>query len=132
MNNTILIIENEYNSVKSAFEAANLLEFNQRLRFVNVAKAQDIDYSRIALYSAVFIDISLAQKSSLDGYGIINKIIEVSSDALDKVIIITGNNKIGEVIKAKNMDQYMIPIIMKPLGYKEIAKIIREKAELNL
>lgn len=131
MNNTILIIENEYNSVKSAFEAANLLEFERKLQFVNVDKAQSVDYSEVESYSAIFVDISLAQKSALDGYGIINKFKEIDVSILSKVIIITGNNKINETLKAKGMDGYNISIIIKPLGYKEIASIIRRKA-INL
>lgn len=127
MSNIILVIENEYNSVKSAFEAANLLEFGKKLHFVNVDKAQSIDYSKIESYSAIFVDISLAQKSILDGYGIINKIKEIKASVLDRVII-TGNNKSEEMLKARNMDVYNIPIIIKPLGYKDIASILKKKA----
>ena len=69
MENQILIIENEYYSVKMAFEAANLLAFRNELIYHNISKAQDIKYERLMEYSLIFIDISLAQKSDLDGYG---------------------------------------------------------------
>ena len=127
MNNTILIIENEYDSVKSAFDAANLLEFENALNFININKAQDIDYSTINLYSLIFIDISLAQKSVLDGYGIIIKLISQYPNIANKIIIITGNNQIKEGMKVRDIDRYEIPIIIKPLGYSDIANIIKSK-----
>lgn len=55
MENQILIIENEYYSVKMAFEAANLLAFRNELIYHNISKAQDIKYERLMEYSLILL-----------------------------------------------------------------------------
>ena len=125
--NDILIIENEYISVKPAFESANILRFNNKLHFNNVAKAQDIDYQNLDVYSLIFIDISLAKNSYLDGFGIIEKIKSTNPNILSRTVIITGNNKIEGLIKKYGFTDNNIKVLMKPIGFQEVEKVINEK-----
>ena len=127
MENQILIIENEYYSVKMAFEAANLLAFRNELIYHNISKAQDIKYERLMEYSLIFIDISLAQKSDLDGSGIIESFKTYNIELLKRVVIITGNNKIKDEMKKRELDCFGIDIIMKPIGFQEIIDVINKK-----
>lgn len=125
--NKILIIENEYASVKPAFDSANILRFNNKLEFVNISKAQEIDYQRLNEYSVIFIDISLAKRSDLDGFGIIEKIKSIRLDVLSRIVIITGNNKINDLIDKHNLSNDNITVLMKPIGFQEVERMIYEK-----
>lgn len=130
--NKILIIENEYASVKPAFDSANTLRFNDKLNFENISKAQEIDYHHLNDYLVIFIDISLAKRSDLDGFGIIEKIKSTCLDVLSRIVIITGNNKINDLIDKHNLSKDNITVLMKPIGFQEVEKIIREKGGDNL
>lgn len=45
--NKILIIENEYASVKDAFDTANILGFDSSLEIEHIDKSQDVPYHRL-------------------------------------------------------------------------------------
>lgn len=71
--------------------------------------------------------ISLATKSNLDGYGILSKMRREYSSVLNKIAIITGNDKIMEMLKECCLDDRNVKIFEKPLRYKEIADFIRSE-----
>jgi DNA-binding NtrC family response regulator len=127
MNNDILIIENEYYSVKITFETANALCFEDRLRFKNISKSQDIRALNLDDYSVIFIDISLAANSTLDGFGIIEYIRIQYPNLLNRIVIITGNNKIQDAIKAHQLESYNLTVLIKPVGFQEIENVLRDK-----
>ena len=108
----ILVIENEYPSVQFAFEAANQLLLNNKCIIEKIDKSQNIKWNQIDHYSAIFIDLSLAIKSELDGYGIIQKLKEQNEALLKKVCIITGNSKVEERLKEKGLDNSSIKIFL--------------------
>ena len=103
MNNNILIIENEYSSVKIAFDTANTLCFDDKLHFKNISKAQQLTGLDINSYSVIFVDISLATNSTLDGFGIIEQFRLHHPNLMNRIVIITGNNK-KEVFMKVNLN----------------------------
>lgn len=94
----VLVIEDEFREVQVAFEYVNDLCLNSELEIINVAKSQDVDFTKISEYDYVFLDITLAKKSQMDGYGILKK-IERENIPIQKLVIMTGNGKISDVLK---------------------------------
>lgn len=129
----IAIFENEYESVKGAFETANLLNFNNKLEIENFQSSQKADLSKLDEYTAIFIDIDLSSKSDLDGFALIQKIAGIDEKLMKKIIILTGNNKIEEALNSRNIKGGLIQIIIKPTNYEEITehmnKIIKGASE---
>lgn len=123
----ILIIENEYNSVKGAFSAANLFDFNSELDIINEDKAQNIIYNELKNFDVIFIDISLATKSVLDGLGIIEKISTLSYGAilLKKIVILTGDHDIDNKIKNIDIPYKDFPILKKPINFNHVTEVIK-------
>lgn len=121
----ILTIENEYASIKPVFSAIEYLVFREELEKVQCDKSQDIPWKMLNTFDAIFVDISLATKSDLDGYGILKKIRDDYPSLLSKVAIITGNDKINEMLKERNLDDCNVRIFEKPLRYKDIAAFIK-------
>lgn len=85
----VLIIENEYDSIRPVFNAAEKLILKQELEKVHIDKSQDIPWTELRSFNAIFIDLSLATRSQQDGYGIIEKLKEQVPEILSKVAIIT-------------------------------------------
>lgn len=123
----ILIIENEYNSVKGAFSAANLFDFNSELDIINEDKAQNIIYNELKNFDVIFIDISLATKSVLDGLGIIEKISTLSNGTiiLKKIVILTGDHDIDNKIRNINIPYKDFPILKKPINFNHVTEVIK-------
>lgn len=122
----ILTIENEFASIKPVFNAIECMVFKEALDIKQCDKSQDIPWDELYTFDAIFVDISLATKSNLDGYGILEKIKNEYPSLLPKVAIITGNDKIREMLKERNLDDCHVRIFEKPLRYKEIAAFIKE------
>ena len=125
----VLVIENEYASLKNSFDFANAALFDNDLQITNVEKSQDVSLDTVEQYVTIFIDISLATKSLKDGFGIIRDIIEKNDTLAHKLVILTGNNNIEEKIRENKLDKYDIKIVYKPISYQDIASAIRENIE---
>lgn len=122
----IAIFENEYESVKGAFEIANFLNFNNELEFENFQSSQNANFSTIRNYSVIFVDIDLATKSDLDGFSLIQKIRKIDDALTNRIIILTGNNRIKEILIERNIYSDLISIIIKPTDFQEITKYIKK------
>jgi CheY-like chemotaxis protein len=122
----IAVFENQYDSVKGAFETANLLNYNNTLQIEVFASSQIADLTKLAEYSAIFIDIDLSTKSELDGFALIQKIRSINDLLTSKIIILTGNNKIKEILKSREIYSKLIQIIIKPTNYEEITESINK------
>lgn len=120
----VLVIEDEFREVQVAFEYVNDLCLNSELEIINVAKSQDVDFTKISEYDYVFLDITLAKKSQMDGYGILKK-IERENIPIQKLVIMTGNGKISEVLKERGITNDY-PKLIKPLDYQELKSIFSE------
>lgn len=123
----ILIIENEYESVKPVFLAIERLVLREPLDITQCDKSQNIPWDTLDLYDAILLDISLATKSDLDGYGILSKINQENPNLLNRIAIITGNDKIVEMLKERGLDNCSVKIFEKPLRYKDIAAFIKNE-----
>lgn len=120
----VLVIEDEFREVQVAFEYVNDLCLNSELEIINVAKSQDVDFTKISEYDYVFLDITLAKKSQMDGYGILKK-IERENIPIQKLVIMTGNSKISDVLKERGITNDY-PKLIKPLDYQELKSIFSE------
>lgn len=120
----VLVIEDEFREVQVAFEYVNDLCLNSELEIINVAKSQDVDFTKISEYDYVFLDITLAKKSQMDGYGILKK-IERENIPIQKLVIMTGNGKISDVLKERGITKDY-PKLIKPLDYQELKSIFTE------
>lgn len=123
----VLIIENEYDSIRPVFNAAEKLILKQELEKVHINKSQDIPWTDLRSFNAIFIDLSLATRSQQDGYGIIEKFKEKVPEILSKVAIITGNDMVQNNLKERGLGGCNIQVFEKPLHYKEIAAFINNK-----
>ena len=120
----VLVIEDEFREVQVAFEYVNDLCLNSELEIINVAKSQDVDFTKISEYDYIFLDITLAKKRQMDGYGILKK-IERENIPIQKLVIMTGNGKISDVLKERGITNDY-PKLIKPLDYQELKSIFTE------
>lgn len=121
----VLIIENETQTVQVAFNAANTIFFEGKIQYSYATKSQDVQWSQINQFSCIFVDISLAMRSDLDGIGIITKIQNEYPALLSRIAIITGHHKISEALKENGLKIEPTQIILKPLKYTELANFIK-------
>ena len=118
----VLIIEDEYDEVKNAFEYVKDIYYSGEMELTNVIKSQDIPFQNLERYDVIFLDITLAKRSKMDGYGILKK-IEQEKISYNKLVIMTGNNKISYVLKEREiLGEY--EILAKPLDFKELKLIL--------
>ena len=114
----ILIFEDEWVTIRGSFEMANIYAFEGSLEFEVKVKSQDASFDPWEdKYSAVFIDITLAKNTKLDGYNIFRKIKESKLIDLKRVVILTGNSKIIEKLKEMQIYDEQVTIIYKPLDF---------------
>lgn len=121
----ILVVENEYLSVKGAFEASNKFDFNSQLVIEAVDKSQDVNLAKIETYNVIFIDISLASKSKLDGIGLLEKIHSHVPDVISRTVVLTGDHNIEEKLKEKKLLNKNLKILKKPINFRDVSSIIK-------
>ncbi|PZX10894.1 response regulator receiver domain-containing protein [Breznakibacter xylanolyticus] len=120
----ILIIENEYSFIDTPFEYLNDLYFNNSIEYTVIPKSQDLrHFNSIVNFDYVFLDISLAKKSELDGFGILRRIKDDNLD-VKNIVILTGNHYIKEKLIEKGLPSDY-PILTKPIDFEDLLKIIR-------
>jgi DNA-binding LytR/AlgR family response regulator len=124
----IAVFENEYESVRGAFEASNLLDFSNNLKIDVYPSSQSAQLNEISDYSVIFIDIDLSAKSQLDGFALIQKILSLNDTLKSKIVILTGNNRIEEILKERGIYSSQIRIIIKPTNYLTISNAINGKS----
>lgn len=120
----ILVIEDEYLEVQVAFEFVKDMCMNGNLDITQVGKSQNVDFTQLPNYDYIFLDITLAKKSQMDGYGILQK-IERERIPIKKLIIMTGNNKISEVLKDRGIVKEY-PKLIKPVDFLELKTILSQ------
>lgn len=124
---TILIFEDEWNTIKGSFELANIYAFEDQLRFKVKAKSQDVSFDDLRNeYSAIFVDITLAKNTQLDGFNIIKKISDENRFDLNKVVVLTGNNKVEEKLNEMQLNTADITIVYKPVDFEELSDVLRK------
>ncbi len=122
----IAVFENEYQSVSGAFNAANLLNFNNELEISVFTSSQSSIIKEIISYDVIFVDIDLSSKSEMDGYSLIQELKKNDNNINYKIAILTGNNKIIESLKLRKIDSANLSIIVKPTDFVEITEIIKK------
>lgn len=123
----ILIFEDEWATIRGSFEMANIYAFNNTFAFDVINKSQDISfYAWEDKYIAVFVDITLAKNTKLDGYNILKEIKEKNLISMDKVFVLTGNSKIPEKLEEMGINPSELKILYKPLGFDELSKHLKK------
>jgi len=126
----ILIFENEFVYLETAFNYVNDLFFENKLNFKVHAKSQDVKPFVLVLdYDIIIVDISLSVKSILDGYGILKRLEELKFPN-ENIIVMTGNHKIKESLNEKQLNcDY--DIITKPIDINILKSILKTKKREN-
>ncbi len=120
----VLIIEDEYQEVRIAFEYVNEMYFSNELDYMVVAKSQEISFCEIENYDFIFVDIKLAKRTNLDGYGILRE-IEKNYPNVKRLIVLTGNNKIKETMKERGIKKEY-QVITKPIDINDLREVFKE------
>lgn len=122
----ILIFEDEWNTIKGSFELANIYAFDEELKFTQKAKSQDVSFDNLRTnYDAIFVDITLAKNTQLDGYHIIKKISDENLFDLSKMVVLTGNNKVEEKLKDIGLKPEKLRIVYKPIDFEELSSVLQ-------
>ena len=120
----VLIIENEYSYIDTPFEYINEIYFDNSIEYTVIPKSQDLrPFTDIQLYDYIFLDISLAKKSELDGFGILKKIKDEKLQ-IKKLVILTGNHLIKEKLIEKGLPT-SYPILTKPIDFEDLLKVMK-------
>ena len=123
----IQIFEDDWATIKGSFELANIFAFENKLKFIVRAKSQDAAFSSWRdKYDAVFIDITLAKNTKLDGYNILKEIKEKDLFDLNKIAILTGNSKVIENLNEIGINPNSVKIIYKPSDFENLSKEIKK------
>jgi len=122
----VAIFENEYESVKIAFETANLIYFNNSIVFEVYASSQAAAGIKLNEFDVIFIDIDLSSKSVSDGYSLIKQLVETYNAINKKIVILTGNNKITEALSSRGIDSTLFNLIIKPTNFILIGEVIKK------
>lgn len=122
----ILIIENEFASIKDPIDALKEM-YQGQMHYDLVAISQDVNWNKIELYSAIFVDISLSPRTELDGYGILGKIKEQYPSVLSRVAVITGNHVIKHDMQEHGFTDNDFSIFQKPLRYMDLYNFINKQ-----
>ncbi|ATR98644.1 response regulator [Porphyromonas gingivalis] len=127
----ILIFEDEWDTIKGSFEMANIYAFDGCLDFDVKAKSQEASFEALkSEYALVFIDITLAKNTHLDGYNILKKIKEERLMDLNKVVILTGNSEVTEKLKEIGTSKDEITIVYKPFDFSELSELLKGLLQL--
>ncbi|WP_271855973.1 hypothetical protein [Patiriisocius marinus] len=111
----ILVFENEFVYLETAFNYVNEFYFNSKIEFFVHSSSQDFgDFLQVVNYDGIIVDISLSKKSVLDGYGILKKLKSLNF-AEEKIIIMTGNHKIKSALKEQRLSE-SYNLITKPIN----------------
>lgn len=124
----ILIIENEFQSIKAPILvlSGKYRKENDELVYEVCVKSQDVKWDELNTYNAIFVDLSLAAKTELDGYAILNKIKSEYPTQTKRTAIITGNGLVEDAMKEKGIGEDEFKVFTKPLKYMLLKKFIDE------
>lgn len=121
----VLIFENEYSFVQTAFEYVKDVYFDGAIEYKVYPNSQDLKpFAKIESFDCVFIDISLGHNSTLDGFGILKK-IEEENLSVKKIVILTGNHLVKKMLKDRGVKKDY-SILSKPLDFKDLKSVFDE------
>ena len=123
----ILVFEDEWNTIKGSFELANIYAFDSKLKFTVKSRSQDESFeSWREKYSIVFVDITLARNTQMDGFNIVKEISDRDLFDLDKVVVMTGNSKVNEKLQEMGIDVGRVKILYKPVAFNALADELKK------
>jgi ActR/RegA family two-component response regulator len=122
----ILIVENEFTTLSIVFQAASLYYFESKLKYDVCGLSQNLkDFIGSTYYDYILVDIDLSVKSAKDGYGVIFDLIYEHSMPPERIIVMTGHNRISDELENKGLPQ--LQILSKPVDMDEIYHVLKVK-----
>lgn len=122
----VLIIDDDKVSMKSAFDLANSIYLDNQFSFEYASRSQDVTYDALkSKYDIIGVDITLANKSEMNGYQIIKKISDTNLFPISKVFILTGNSQVEAELKRIGINN-AIEIVHKPVTFDELAVVLQK------
>lgn len=119
----ILVIEDQYGSMKMAFELANFRKYDGKLEIKTVPRSQDVDYSGLEEYGVIFVDLTLARLSEMNGYGVIKKILDENLYPKERLVIMSVNEYAKEGLQQNGLPTD-IETIVKPVTFKFLEEFL--------
>ncbi|MBD5349225.1 MAG: hypothetical protein HDR84_08310 [Bacteroides sp.] len=124
MSKKILLVEDKMSSLNTPFKLANLRKFQGSLVIRSVPRSQDVNYDTLKDdYDLVFVDITLAERSQKNGYGVLKDILAHDYFPKNKLIVLTGNMEIEESLKQNGLP-LDLEILRKPVSFPQLEKIL--------
>ena len=91
---------------------------NNSLHYRVISRSQDVPWDDLSNYNYIFVDISLSQRSELDGYGILQR-IEKEQLKAKNIIILTANMNIESMLKVRGINNKYKTLI-KPIDLNDL------------
>lgn len=121
----VLVVEDEYYLVVKAFEYLNLVYMGGRLTVENVQRSQDIrPLDRIKEFDAVFVDVSLAADTEMDGYALLRRCLDLRSGPSQRFALLTGSDGVHERLDELGLSGKGITVLKKPISFIEIKDVL--------
>ena len=113
----LLIFENEFPQLQSCFDALEVIYFNN-LKYTVCVKSQDFpDFKKANDFDFIFVDINLTDKSTMDGFEIIQKLISENIPK-EKICVLTGWVNIKEELQYKGITD--VAYLTKPVIIEDL------------
>ncbi|MCD6068974.1 MAG: response regulator receiver protein [Bacteroidetes bacterium] len=118
----LLLFENEFHLLKTCFDALKVLHFPD-LSYEVLIKSQDLsDFKRADDYDYIFVDINLTDNSNLDGFQIIQKLLE-EGVLPNKICVLTGWVNIQRELENRGLSH--ICSISKPIKIETLYNTLK-------
>jgi ActR/RegA family two-component response regulator len=118
----VLLFENEFHLLKTCFDALKVLHFGQ-LEYEVLTKSQDLpDFKRANEYDFIFVDINLVDNTNLDGFQIIQQLIEEGVPS-SKICVLTGWVNIQAELDLRGLTN--ISSITKPVKIETLYNVLK-------
>jgi len=119
----ILVLEDDFTALKGAFDYLNVKYYGGTLLYEVYSKTQDLpDLQKANDFDRIFVDISLHRNSSQDGYSFIRSLKAIIPNLIDKVIVITGSDKVRN--KLIEFELPSLRILSKPVSFLDLKSVM--------
>lgn len=117
----IAVFENELPQVQGSFDSVNAIYYGGRIDYTFFLSSQDCTpLNQLLDFDLIFVDLDLSVKSEMDGYSLIEEILQINGKA--PIVILTGSSDVEEKLKSRNLSH--IEILQKPISFEDLRSFI--------